>query len=118
MSDDDAGRKLQIAALGILSPIPVHLWGRDHQTTVLYAESRAVDHDGKLPEDDKRMRADATRYPTRLAHDVEIAGHTDYDCLKDAEEAGFLTYVDGIVRFTDAGWEYVHGLRRARTGGV
>lgn len=93
--------------------IPVEAWGRDHLSTLLYAESRAVDHGGKLPETDPHMRT-SRAYPTRLGNGVEVHGHTDYDCLTDAAAAGFLTYENGIVRFTDDGWTFVHGLRRSR----
>jgi hypothetical protein len=93
--------------------IPVESWGKDHNSTLLYAETRAVDHSGRLPETDPHMRMDR-RYPTRLHNGVEVHGHTDYDCLTDAVAAGFLTYEDEIVTFTDEGWTYVHNLRRVR----
>lgn len=95
--------------------IPVEAWGRDHNSTLLYAESRAVDYRGKLPINDPHMRMDR-RYPTRLHNGVEIHGHTDYDCLTDAEKAGFLIYDEDaeLVKFTEEGWTYVHSLRRKR----
>lgn len=107
--------------------IPVEAWGKDHNSTLLYAETRAADHDGWLPFDDPHMRVDR-RYPTRLHNGVEVHGHTDFDCLKDAQAAGLLTYDEdetppvresqqhrtGVVRFTDDGWTYVHNLRRQR----
>ncbi len=108
--------KLQVHALGICEYIDPEKWGKDHKGTLLYAETRAVDGNGKLDPCDPHMRVDGTRYPTRLAGDIEVVGHDDYDCLRDAEAAGFLTYDEevGLVKFTDAGWTYVHGLRRAR----
>jgi hypothetical protein len=108
--------------------IPVESWGRDHNSTLLYAETRAVDHGGWLSATDPHMRTDR-RYPTRLNNGVQVHGHTDYDCLKDAEKAGLLIYDEtetpadrvrrrkigqGRIRFTGAGWSYVHGLRRGR----
>lgn len=93
--------------------VPVESWGRDHNSTLLYAETRAVDHRGELSETDPYMRV-SREYPTRLNNGVEVAGHTDYECLIDAEQAGFLTYKDEVVRFTDDGWTYVHNLRRKR----
>lgn len=95
--------------------IPVEAWGRDHNSTLLYAETRACDHGGKLSATDPHMRVDR-RYPTRLHNGVEVHGHTDYECLADAQAAGFLTWdeTEGVVRFTDEGWNYVHSLRRQR----
>jgi hypothetical protein len=103
--------------------IPVEAWGNDHNSTLMYAETRAVDHGGVIAEDDPRMRV-SRLYPTRLHNGVEVHGHTDYDCLTDAVQAGFikLAYVEGddttyahyAVRFTDDGWTYVHNLRRRR----
>lgn len=101
--------------------IPVEAWGRDHNSTLLYAETRAVDHGGRLSATDPHMRV-SRLYPTRLHNDVEVHGHTDYDCLTDAQAAGFLAWdeEEEIVRFTDGGWTYVHNLRRrkAETGKV
>jgi hypothetical protein len=95
--------------------IPVEAWGRDHNSTLLYAETRAVDHGGCLSATDPHMRV-GRKYPTRLPNKVEVHGHTDYDCLADAQAAGFLTWdeTEQIVRFTDDGWTYVHSLRRER----
>jgi hypothetical protein len=94
-------------------PIGVERWGRDHHSTLLYAETRAVDHGGVLTTSDKCMRRDGSTYPTRLKDGV-VEGHNDYDCLADAVACGFITYEGQRVRFTNAGWSYVHGLRRAR----
>lgn len=110
--------------------IPIEAWGRDHNSTILYAETRAVDHRGSLAFDDPHMRV-SRLYPTRLHNGVEVHGHTDFDCLKDAQAAGLLVYDEdeipeglrdssrkpGMVRFTDDGWTYVHGLRRRRAEG-
>lgn len=95
--------------------IPPEAWGRDHNSTLLYAETRAVDHRGSIPAGDPHMRV-ARMYPTRLHNGVEVHGHTDFDCLKDAQAAGFITYDEDecIVRFTDEGWTYVHNLRRQK----
>lgn len=90
--------------------IPVESWGKDHLSTLLYAETRAVDYKGIL--DDKHMRV-SLQYPTHLNNGVEVHGHTDYDCLKDAQAVGFLVFNEekNFVAFTDSGWEFVHGLR-------
>jgi hypothetical protein len=95
--------------------IPIESWGCDHHSTLLYAETRAVDHGGRLLPNDPHMRM-AVEYPTRLNNGVNVIRHTDYDCLTDAQHAGLLTWdeSEGAVRFTDAGWAYVHNLRRKR----
>lgn len=94
--------------------IPVEAWGRDHLSTLVYAETRAVDHHGKL--DDKHMRV-SRAYPTRLHNNVTVEGHTDYDCLADAKAAGLLVSIpteggEGIVQFAEKGWLFVGKLRR------
>lgn len=108
--------KMQVHALGLSEHIPPEKWGKDHKSTLLYAETRAVDGSGKLDACDPHMRMASHEYPTRLADDIEVVGHDDYDCLRDAEAAGFLTYDEdaGLIKFTPAGWKYVHGLRRER----
>jgi hypothetical protein len=95
------------------SGIPIESWGRDHHSALLYAETRAVDHGGRL--DQRHMRT-ARDYPTRLNNGVLVIGHTDYDCLADAQHAGLLTWDENeeVVRFTEAGWAYVGKLRRER----
>lgn len=95
--------------------IPIESWGRDHNSTLLYAETRAVDHGGKLKSDDPHMRM-SCEYPTRLNNGVSVVRHNDYDCLTDAQHAGLLTWKEDeeIVRFTAEGWAYVHSLRRQR----
>lgn len=94
-------------------PIPVDEWGKDHKTTLLYAETRAVDHNGRL---DRNHMRESSQYPTRLAGGKELRGHTDYDCLRDAQAAGFgvLSDDESTFDFYDAGWAYVHGLRKER----
>lgn len=98
--------------------IPMEKWGRDHKTTLLYAETRAVDHHGRLDRNDPHMRQDGETYPTKLADGAIVAGHDDYDCLADAQAAGLLLYGGSLVVFTDAGWAYVHALRRQRAEGA
>ena len=95
---------MQVHWVGLGTPIPPDKWGKDHKSTLLYAETRAVDHRGKLASDDPRMRV-SREYPTRLADGMEIIGHDDYMCLDDAQAAGFLTYDHdaGIVTFTEPG---------------
>lgn len=82
-------------------PIDPKRWGRDHWSTLLYVDTRIVDHHGLLhamPHDsvrgpkgsDPHMRI-TSEYPTRLLNpQADLRGHTDYDCLADAIAAGFL----------------------------
>lgn len=82
-------------------PIAPERWGRDHWSTLLYVDTRIVDHHGLLsalrqdshlgPKGrDPHMRMDH-KYPTRLMNpEMELRGHTDYDCLADAIAAGYL----------------------------
>jgi hypothetical protein len=91
--------------------IPIESWGKDHLSTLIYAETRAVDYNGHI--NDVHMRVDR-KYPTRLNNGVTVAGHTDYDCLADAQAAGLLTFDGTTVKLTDDGWAFVGKLRRAR----
>lgn len=95
-------------------PISPERFGRDHYSTLLYVECRAVDHGGRLDHD--RMRCDLSRHPVmagagRVAAALgkpdgrayptvlragggaaaELANHDDYDCLDDLAAAGWLT---------------------------
>lgn len=101
----------QLELAGFEGFVPMEMWGKDHRTTLLYAETRAVDYGGVL--DARHMRSDA-KYPSYLANNVQLKGHDDYDCLRDAEHAGLLHFANLTVEFTDAGWEYVGKLRRER----
>lgn len=93
--------------------IPREEWGRDHMSTLVYVETRAVDHSGQLMVAHLR---DGVKYPTRLK-DSELIGHTDWHCLDDLEEAGLLinngTGINRVYSLTDEGWK-VAGLERRR----
>jgi hypothetical protein len=97
-------------------PVPIERWGKDHLSTLLYCESRAVDHEGRL--DTRHMRAAASKYPTRLAGGDELVGHDDYDCIADMEKAGLIenlgTGLYPAVRLTPYGWIVAGALRRYR----
>lgn len=105
----------QIHWLEEQGPITEDRWARDHTSTLLFAETQAVDNGGRLHH--AKMRVDR-RYPTRLANGDEIIGHTDYDCLRDADALGYLKQYPTEespgtqVIFTAKGWKYVHKLRR------
>lgn len=88
--------------------IPLTSFGQDHWSTFTYLKTRAVDHCGRLNPDN--LRIDRTRhehmigrrkaafgggpcgskYPTRIAGNVEVKGHDDWDCLLDIERAGLI----------------------------
>lgn len=97
--------------------IPVDKFGKDHNSTLLYVESRCVDHAGKL---DRRHMRDSPDYPTRLNDGTKVDNHTDYDCLDDFEAADLIAYSNGstglnpMIELTDAGWTLAHHLRRER----
>ncbi len=87
----------------ITRPVPTALWSKDHWSTFAYAETTAVE---RQPLALERMRCDSsrhpllvsgrmsdtggTKYPTRLKDSVEVDDHDDWDCLNDAQAAGFL----------------------------
>ena len=72
-------------------PVPMHLFGKDHWSTLGYLECRAVDNKGII--DNRHMRGmygNDVGYPTRLAGGVTLSDHSDFDCMEDLEEAGLL----------------------------
>lgn len=118
-------------------PVPMEHWGKDHWSTLAFAECRAVDYDGKL--DEVRMRTDpavhpviaearAAKYgdfinrahPTVLKGGERLDGHDDWSCVEDMEAAGLVVTGSGgtVVWLTDTGWRIAHELRRWKaTGG-
>lgn len=113
------------------STIPSRYFGSDHDSTLLYLETRAVDHGGvpSFP----NLRCDITRHPqfahqatrllgrcppTRLMHDEELPDHDDWDCIEDMIAAGLIewrrTGMNPVFWLTTAGWERAHHLRRVR----
>jgi hypothetical protein len=123
------------------SHIPADMWGRDHWTTLLYLETRAVDHGGNI--DNKHMRCNARlhrpfypffiveqrEYPTRLANGEVAEAHDDWCCAYDMVAAGMIklgwkrvnTMAMGNsvakVELTDLGWQVVSQLRRHKAEG-
>lgn len=106
----------------IIPIIPMGEWGKDHWSTLVYVESRAVDHNG-IP-DLNHLRCNETRHPglkgpmarvclrswqpeygTRLKgfwlHTKpdrtdphrQLPQHDDWDCIDDLEEAGCINLI-------------------------
>jgi hypothetical protein len=94
--------------------IPIEDWGQDHQTLLMYVESRCTDNSG-VP-DNRHLRPVGN--DTRLPGGKVLAEHSDSDCLDDFEAAGLLirhgTGINPVFELTDAGWEQAWKLRRAR----
>lgn len=89
--------------------VPISNWGKDHWSTFLYLESRAVDHKGIV--DNEKMRCnprlhrpfahnligmsnmagmgDGSKYPTRLAKGT-MENHDDWSCAEDMVAAGLI----------------------------
>jgi hypothetical protein len=112
---------------------PVEKFGRDHWSTLLYIETRVVDHRGVL--DNRNMRCNPKGrhphfahipwekdYPTRLAGGATRSKHDDWDCVEDLIAAGFLewngTGANPVFALTDEGWRVVSALRRHRAEGA
>lgn len=105
-------------------PVPMHLWGKDHWSTLAYVAhvatgAREIDKDKMRTNEDRhphgvgfRQRAFASgpskEYPTRLRGGTELLDHDDWDCLEDAVAAGLLTWGTWTVPWvvlTDTGLE-------------
>lgn len=123
-------------------PIPVARWGKDHWSTIAYAETCAVD---RGEPDKERMRCDPRVHPAQantanvLFHGedgspTKLRGwsadkpltnialkHDDWSCLEDAEAAGLLklegTGVYPRVVFTAVGKAVAAALRQHKSAG-
>ena len=127
--------------------VPVAQWGRDHWTTLLYFESRAVDYAGKI--DNQHMRTNARlhrkllgnaqfdggmtggNYPTRLRDDSMLAHHDDWSCAEDMVAHGLIEVVQErdrkptrpftggeiFIQLSNLGWLVAHTIRRDRAHG-
>lgn len=124
--------------------IPPEQWGRDHFQTLLYLETRAVDHKGIINNQNMRCNPrlhrefanigfsgiiDGSKYPTRLK-DEEIYNHDDWSCLEDMVKAGCLEAYywnhnpeemignyKALVMFTPAGLALAAALRAHKASG-
>lgn len=94
-------------------------FGHDHWSTFIYAESRAVDHAGRLKPD--QLRQDGAAYPTRLRGGKHKRNHNDLDCIADLEAAGLLrnngTGLAPVVELTPEGWRVAGQLRQWKARG-
>jgi hypothetical protein len=130
------------------SPIvPVVQWGRDHWTTLLYFESRCVDHAGRIGNQHMRTNARLHRkllggaqwdarmsgegYPTRLRDGATLDHHDDWSCAEDLVGHGLIEVVqerdrkpahpfsggEVFVQLTNLGWRVVQQIRRDRAEG-
>ena len=142
-STDDRGRTWYAYDAPEVPFVPLEQWGKDHYTTLLYAETRAVDYRGKL--DNAHMRCDPRLHrdfantnlggqviggtsPTRLK-EGELANHDDWSCLEDMAALGWVRIwwhqayrmpVGGSVakiELTEEGWRQAHALRRHMASG-
>jgi hypothetical protein len=109
-------------------------WGKDHWSTLAYAETRCMDYGGRL--DHRHMRCNEQRHPTKrhmsTPHDptkhftrlfgyfankeapsLRVEGHDDWDCLLDAENEGLveINMNTGHVTFTRKGNKVAAALR-------
>ena len=115
--------------------VPVERFGRDHISTLLYIESRYVDHAGKLLNDN--LRCNQSRHPfhahaiddgsdgvwnpkygTRLVDGTVLAEHDDWDCIDDLVAASLIerhgSAMYPVFRLTDSGHAMVARLRKER----
>lgn len=104
--------------------IPKEFWGRDHKSTMLYIETRVVDHGGWVAPLHMRtdlarhplfaearssfpMQASGGQYPTRLNNGQVQENHDDWDCVLDAWAEGLVD-----VKSPDkAYWDVAPGAR-------
>ena len=113
----------------------MEVWGQDHWSTLLYLETRFVDHGGKIKIEQMRCnrarhpeyahRASYTSYPTRLKGGAELPHHDDWDCAADLEAAGLIVVsLDNEdvprVDFTEKGHALASAARwhRGKGGGI
>lgn len=98
--------------------IKIKDWGKDHWSTLMYVETRVVDHDGLL--DPRHMRGHREgweQYPSRLRSGVELYGHNDFDCVEDMIAEGLVERDGPVVLLTDRGWALASDLRRWKASG-
>lgn len=101
--------------------VTVRDWGKDHWSTLLFVETRVVDHGGIILKNDPHLRGhrpkDLEQYPTRLRGGVNLYGHGDWDCIMDMVAEGVVTQDGAEFQLTDSGWIMAGRLRRWKAEG-
>lgn len=115
--------------------VPEEEWGKDHFSTLLYLETRWVDHKGMVKNANMRTDPDlhpefvdqrfishgSKKYPTRLQKGREKSDHDDWSCWKDMAAVGLVSlWVCGNVAkvdFNDSGLSLVGRLRKHKAEG-
>ncbi len=116
--------------------IPVEMWGKDHWSTFAYIETRVVDYGGVANPQHMRntchgagiptARCGDKEHPTRLegqggASSIDLYGHDDWSCCKDAEAEGLLiwdgTGVNPVFKLTGLGRQVAAKLRQHKQDG-
>jgi hypothetical protein len=100
--------------------IPIHLWGKDHWSTLAYLETHDVDRGGFKVQFDPRMRQNRRNfrimpksrqsqqemgigvvmhpeYGSRLNNGKYAKNHDDWNCVQDFAEAGFLRIGENTI---------------------
>lgn len=109
--------------------IPIDQWSIDHWSTLLYIESRIVDHKGYV--DHRQLRAHPKIHP-QFAHQKDAPGtrihpnkivhpHDDWSCIEDMIAEGLVewggTGTDPQFSLTDRGHRAAASLRKHRSRG-
>ena len=118
--------------------VSVDEFSNDHWSTLLYIETRCVDHRGMLNLEHMRcnislhpmMGNSATSFsaasssstkecPTQLADGTLESNHDDWSCAEDLERVGFIentgTDINPFFRMTNVGRKVVGDLRLRRS---
>ena len=107
---------------------PMHLWGKDHWSTLAYIETRIVDREHMRANPDlhpffvnRAARSTDRKYPTRLNDGSELHPHDDWSCLDDCEAVGLVenigTGVNRAYRLTEEGERCTAALRKHKADG-
>ena len=103
-------------------PVPMHLFGKDHWSTLGYLECHAIDNKGVIDHNHMRgMYGNDVGYPTRLASGVTLPNHSDFDCMEDLESAGLLqnkgSGINPLIKMTAKGSLVCAAIRAHKADG-